>query len=656
MPDPFSAEPGARLYRTGDLVRQAADGKLLFVGRNDHQVKIRGFRIELGEIEAVLGRHSAVREAAVVVRDENGDKRLAAYFVASDGSELPADELRAYLRERLPDFMVPVTFTALPALPLTPNDKLDRRALAAIDPAAAKSTREFLAPRNPVEDLLSLILAEVLGLERVGVRDRFFDLGGHSLLATQVLSRVREAFGVEVTLASFFEQPTVEGLAVRVQGGTEAAVSPLGAHPRQADDPLSFAQQRLWFLQQLDPESAAYNIPGAVRLSGDLDMAALSCSLSEIIRRHEVLRTSFPEQAGRPVQLVSPWRPEPLPVVEAAVLPEEVREGEIRRLGTEMARQPFDLGQGPLLQLTLVKVGQDDHVLLYAMHHIVSDGWSMGILIGELAKLYRAFQAGEPSPLPELPVQYADFARWQREWLQGGVLEAQLAYWRERLAGVPPVLALPTDRPRPAVAGLEGAGAGITLDAELVAALESLSRRRGATLFMTLLAGLEVLLARLAGQRDFCVGTPIAGRNRLEVEGLIGFFVNTLVLRSDLADSPEVGDLLARVRSTALGAYAHQDLPFEQLVEEVQPERDLAGTPLFQVMFALQNAPAQALDLPGLTLAPVPVEMGSAKFDLDLQAVERDGGLGLWAVYRTDLFDGATVARWLGHIRTVLQG
>ncbi|HEX2225288.1 MAG TPA: amino acid adenylation domain-containing protein, partial [Thermoanaerobaculia bacterium] len=415
-------------------------------------------------------------------------------------------------------------------------------------------------------------------------------------------------------------------------------------------------QQRLWFLQQLDPGSAAYNIPGAVRLSGDLDGAALSRSLSEIVRRHEVLRTSFPEKAGRPVQLVAPWRPEPLPVVDVASLPEKAREGEVRRLGSAMARQPFDLGEGPLLRLALIKAGQEDHVLLYAMHHIVSDGWSMGLLVGELARLYRAFQADEPSPLPDLPVQYADFARWQREWLQGGVLEAQLGYWRERLAGVPPVLALPIDRPRPAVAGLQGAGVGITLDAELVAALESLSRRRGATLFMTLLAALQILLARLAGQRDFCVGTPIAGRNRLEVEGLIGFFVNTLVLRSDLAESLTAGDLLAKVRTTALGAYAHQDLPFEQLVEEVQPERDLAGTPLFQVMFALQNAPSQALDLPGLTLAPVPVEMGSAKFDLDLQAVEGGGGLGLWAVYRTDLFDDATVGRWLGHLRTVLQG
>ncbi|HVF62094.1 MAG TPA: amino acid adenylation domain-containing protein, partial [Thermoanaerobaculia bacterium] len=659
VPDPFAPAPGARLYRTGDLARWLPAGELEFLGRIDHQVKVRGFRIELGEIETALAAHPAVRDVVVLAReDQPGDKRLVAH-VASGGAALDLADLRAHLARRLPDYMVPAAFVVLDALPLTPNGKVDRKALSA--PAAGPVERAA-APRTPAEELVAGIWADVLRRTDVGPEDDFFALGGHSLLATQVVSRVREVFGVELPLRKVFELPTVAGLAAELEARQRAASGP--APPpiaRRATDgpaPASFAQERLWFLEQLGEEGASYVVPVAYRLCGRLDRAALAAALAEIVRRHDALRTTFraaeaPSAPARVLQVVAPAVELPLPLVDLGALGAAPAEAELRRLAAEGARG-FDLARGPLLRAALFRRSADDHALLVALHHIASDGWSLGVLRRELAALYGAFAAGKPSPLPELPVQYADFAAWQREWLQGEPLAAQLAYWRQALAGAPAVLELPADRPRPAAQTFRGGTLPFQLGPEAAAALHAVARRHGATLFMTLLAGFQAVLARWSGVQDLVVGTPIANRNRAEVEGLIGFFVNTLALRGDLRGDPAFAALLAGAAETTLEAYAHQDLPFEKLVEELRPERDLAHSPLFQVLLILQNAPEGALELPGLTLARLPIELGGAKFDLTLAFAETAAGLAGAVEYNRDLFDAATAARFAGHLTNLL--
>ncbi|HEV2764734.1 MAG TPA: condensation domain-containing protein, partial [Pyrinomonadaceae bacterium] len=494
---------------------------------------------------------------------------------------------------------------------------------------------------------------------RVGVGDNFFQLGGHSLLATQLISRVRSEFGVELPLRRIFERPTVEGLAdiIEKSGAATAADEPpaIRRAPRDAALPLSFAQQRLWFLDQLEPGNPFYNSPSAIRLTGRLDARALARSLSELVRRHEVLRTSFVEADGQPAQVVAPAAPVALPVVELGGVGAGEREAAVLRLADEEARRPFDLSQGPLLRTTLVRLGEDEHVLLITMHHIVSDGWSVGVLIRELSALYEAFSRGEELPLEELPVQYADYAAWQREYLSGETLERQLAYWRERLTGAPALLTLPTDRPRPAVQSYRGATLPFTLAPELTGRLNEVSRAHGCTLFMTLLAGFQALLARYSGQEDIVVGTPVAGRTRRETEDLIGFFVNTLALRTDLSGGPSFEELLRRVRETTLGAYAHQELPFERLVEELSPERSLAHQPIFQVMLVFQNAPREALEVSGLSIDLWKSHSQSAKFDLLLALTETPRGLAGTFEYNTDLFDAATVGRVGRHFERLLR-
>ncbi|HYF38928.1 MAG TPA: condensation domain-containing protein, partial [Gemmatimonadales bacterium] len=661
IPDPFSQVPEARLYRTGDRVRYRSDGNLEFLGRIDDQVKVRGYRIELGEVEAVLAEHPAVRETVVVVREGvAGDKRLVAYLVAAREPVLSVSELRSYLKGKLPDYMVPSAFVTLDALPLTPNGKVDRRALPAPEQARPELEGAFVRPRTAVEEVLAGIWSKVLGVEQVGVHDNFFDLGGHSLRATQVMSRICDAFRVELPLRTFFETPTVAGLAEAVEVARRAGVGlqapPLLPVSRPAELPLSFAQQRLWFLDQLEPGSSLYNIPCPIRVSGALNVEALHQALEAIVARHESLRTTFPSVDGRPMQVIAERQPVALPVTDLSEHPEGERASGAQRLVTEEARRPFDLARGPLVRASLVRLSDDDHILLLTMHHIVIDGWSLGIFNKELAALYKAFSFKCPSTLPELPIQYADFAQWQRQWLQGETLEEQLSYWRERLSDAPPVLELPTDRPRPAVQSFRGAHQSVLLPKELSEGLKALSQREGATLFMTLLAAFQTLLHRYTGQEDVVVGSPIANRNRAEVEGLIGFFVNTLVMRTDLSGDPTFRELLGRVREVALGAYAHQDLPFEKLVEELQPERDLSRTPLFQAMFVLQNTPGMALELPGLTVQPLRFDLGISKFDLTLYAVEEADELRTVLEYNTDLFDAATITRMLGHLRTLLEG
>ncbi|HSK80805.1 MAG TPA: condensation domain-containing protein, partial [Thermoanaerobaculia bacterium] len=642
-------QAGERLYRTGDLVRWRPDGTVEFLGRLDDQVKIRGFRIEPGEVEAAVAGHPAVRQAAVVVAEGPGGKRLVA-FVAG---EVAADDLRAWLRERLPEHMVPSGVVLLPELPLTPNGKVDRKALPA--PEAGVQERAVLsAPRTPVEEILAAIWAEVLGVERVGIEDGFFDLGGHSLSAIQVVSRVRSAFGVELPLRLLFEEPTPAGLAPHVEEALRARAGtlapPIVPVPRGGEIPLSFAQERLWFLEQLQPGTAAYNMGMAVEMEGALDVAALESGLLQIVSRHEALRTRFPTVDGRPVQEIAPPPARLLTVVDLSGLPEEIRRQAARDLSAEEALRPFDLVTGPLLRAVLLRLSATGHVALLSMHHIVSDGWSLDILVREMATAY----AG--GALPDLPVQYADFADWQRRWLEGDVLEAELGFWRNRLTGAPAVTALPLDRPRPPVQRFEGDRFQTPGDADLAEAVRALARRAGATSFMVLLAAFHGLLARLTGETDLVAGVPTANRNRQEIEGLIGFFVNTLALRSDLSGDPDARTLLGRVRDTTLAAYAHQDLPFEKLVALLAPQRDLSTTPLFQVLFQLQSAASRRLDLPGLALRFPELETGTAKFDLVLTFVETPEGISAEWRYATALFDGTTIQRLAGQFNRLLRG
>ncbi len=664
VPDPFVDDPRSRLYRTGDRVRRLADGTLAFLGRLDQQIKLRGFRIEPGEVEAALLAHPSVRECAVVVReDAPGDRRLCAYVVAAAGAPAPSG-LRAWLEDRLPAYMVPAAFVALDALPLTPNGKLDRRALPAPGGAGQHANDEHahVAPRGPIEETLAGIFAEVLRLppERVGAHADFFELGGHSLLATQAVSRIRAALGVELPLRALFEAPRLADLAARADAALRAGqgldAPPLVARPRAAEGPLSFAQERLWFLHQLDPADPSYVVPLATRFEGPLDAAVLERVLREIVRRHDVLRTTFVLRGGHPVALVHPDASLDLPLTSLVDLPDAERPAALRRALAGEARRPFDLAAGPVLRARLFALGPHDHVLCLAMHHIVSDGWTAGVLDREITALHEAFAAGLPSPLADLPIQYADFAAWQRDWLSGDVLDRQLAYWRERLQGAPHAIDLPTDRPRPPLPTHRGDLRTFTLGEAPTRALRDLARREGATLFMTLLAAFDVLLYRYSGQTDLLVGTPIANRTRAETEALAGFFVNTLVLRAQLDPERSFLDLLRQVREGALGAYAHQDAPFERLVQEIAPARDTSRSPLFQVVFALQSAPAGAAQRAGTRRRGVRADGGTAKFDLTLTLAEGSGGLSGAMEFATDLFDGATVERMLASLRVLLEG
>ncbi|HSF38309.1 MAG TPA: amino acid adenylation domain-containing protein, partial [Thermoanaerobaculia bacterium] len=647
IPSPFAGEadePGARLYRTGDRVRWLSGGVLEFLGRVDAQVKIRGFRIEPGEIEAALASHPEVREAAVVAREAaQGDRRLVAYVVPAGGG-LTVPALRSHLGERLPLYMMPAAFVWMERLPLTANGKLDRRALPEPDDERLEAGAAYEAPRGPAEELIAGVWADLLGVERVGVRDDFFALGGHSLLAAQAVSRLRSSLGVDLPVRTLFESPTVAGLAKAAQRpGAPAAAPPIRPRASREEAPLSFAQERLWFLSRLEPDDPSYNITGAVRLSGEASPAALGAALTAAAGRHEILRTTFREDRGRPVQAIAPRASVPLPVVDLSSLAASRGEAEALRLAVEEARRPCDLERGPLVRAALVRRDAGEHLLLLTLHHIVADGWSLGVLLREIAAFYGSLRSGSEALLPALALQYADYAVWQRGWLSGEALATRLAEWRERLAGAPPVLTLPDDRPRPPVRSPRGGSVPVSLGEETARALRSASRRAGTTLFMTLLAAFETLLLRSGSGEDLLIGTPVAGRDRLETEGLIGLFVNTVALRGDLSGDPSFGALLARVRAATLSAFSGQDLPFDKLVEELAPERSLSHAPLVQVTFALQNAPLGPLALPGLSLEPLPFDRGIAQFDLSLTLAEEGGELRGDLEYSADLFDRATV-------------
>jgi amino acid adenylation domain-containing protein len=666
VPDPAGGPggvPGSRLYRTGDLARTLGDGTIEFLGRADQQVKIRGFRIELGEIEAVLATHEAVANAAVLARAYGTDRRLVGCVAVHAERQATEPELQEFLRARLPEHMVPGVWVFLPALPLSPNGKIDRRALSALEPerfGAARDAAAWKPPETALERSIASIWQELLGLDRVGIDERFFDRGGNSLTAMQVVSRLRDVLGVDLPVRAFFEQPTVAGLAQRVGAalGTDrgAAMPALVPVPRDRPLPLSLSQQGLWILAQLVPDSPFYNVPSAVELTGSLDVARLARSLDEVVRRHEVLRTVFAAEGGSAVQVVQVALAVPLPCFDLSGMAAPEGEREAARLALEEILTPFDLTRGPLLRARLLRHGAEHSTLVLNLHHIISDGWSIEVLLAELAALYGAFAAGSPSPLPALPFQYADFAVWQRTLLEQGFFAAPLAYWKAQLAGAPPLQGLPGDRPRPAVQSYRGAVHCFHLPAALSGALKALARHHDGTPFMALLAAFDALLLRMSGREDLVVGSPAANRSRSELEGLIGFFVSTLPLRT-LVD-PEGGfdTLLGTVREVALAAFAHQELPFEILIEELAPERDLSRNPLFQIAFALQGAGRELALTPDLALRRSEVDWKTSHFDLTLYTWDQGDEITGRFAYSTDLFDEATVARLAACLRTLAEG
>lgn len=668
IPNPFCGNgeredtPPPRLYKTGDRARYLPEGNIEFLGRMDHQVKLRGFRIELGEIEAVLVQHPTVQQAVVQIQEtRSGNPQLVAYLVPSEPTpsfrEL-SHELRRFMQARLPNYMIPAAFVQLETLPLTPNSKLDRRSLPTPDWTDISEEAD-VAPRTPTEELLAGLWCQVLGIERVGVHDNFFERGGHSLLATQLVSRLRDAFQVELPLRYIFESPTIATLAEPIeqlrhsQQGVQTP--PIPAASRQGHLPLSFAQQRLWFLDQLQPGNPAYNVPETVRLQGQLNLEALHYSLDQVIQRHEVLRTAFAAIDGKPVQVITPTLSLAIPVIDLQHLAPADHETEVQQLAIAEIERPFNLAQAPLLRVTLLRLNDADHVVLLTLHHIISDASSTSILVRELATFYADFTNGQSASLPDLPIQYADFAMWQQQWLQSEGLETQLAYWTQQLADAPTLLDLPTDRPRPTIQSFQGGQQPFKLSIAQTASLTTLCQQEGVTLFMLLLAAFKTVLYFYSKQTDLIIGTPIANRNRTELEHLIGFFVNTLVLRTDLSGNPNFREVLHRIRQVTLAAYDHQDLPIEKLIEALPIQRDLSYNPLFQVWFVLQNAPSLALELPGLMLSPVQIESQTTRHDLALSLWESAEGLqGIWE-YRKDLFNASTITRLSTHFETILN-
>ncbi|MFG6107725.1 amino acid adenylation domain-containing protein [Leptothoe sp. EHU-05/26/07-4] len=662
IPNPLQSASGisesstSRLYRTGDLARWLVDGNIEFIGRLDNQVKIRGVRIELGEVEATIAKLREVQQVVVLAQDDHlGNARLVAYVVP-DKDWPGAMELRQTLRQQLPKQMVPTIVVEMAALPLTPNGKIDRRALPA--PQQWDMHNSDTPPRNPTEQMIAETFEAVLKVSGVGAYSDFFDLGGHSLLATQVISRLRNLLQMEIPLKTLFEFSTVSELAQALMSSERQTngIMPLLPVERGSQPiPLSWAQERLWFLAELEGPSATYNLSETVQIQGGLDIEALEQALTAVVRRHESLRTTFPVIDGTPVQKIAPPSPIRLPVVDLQLMgSSDMRMVEAKRLAAKEIQCPFNLATDALLRVTLFQLEEKTHVLVAVLHHIIADGWSMGVLIQELSVLYQSARAQSPEPLPKLPIQYADFASWQRRWLTGEVLETQLNYWKHQLAGIPNVLDLPTDNPRPLLQTFQGRKATFHLDFTLTTKLKALSQKSGVTLFMTLLSAFALLLSRYTAQDDIVIGAPIANRNRQEIEPLIGFFVNTLVLRIDLSAHPTLKELLQQVRQTTLDAYDHQDVPFERLVEVLQPQRSLSHHPIFQVMFALQNAPLAPQVLPDLTLTSLQPERAIAKFDWTLFINETPNGLaGTWE-YNSDLFTAETIDRLIGHFQILL--
>ncbi|ADO67834.1 non-ribosomal peptide synthetase [Stigmatella aurantiaca] len=651
-------ETGERLYRTGDSARWLPDGNLDYLGRRDHQVKIRGHRVEPGEVEHVLAQHPAVRAGVVVGREDvPGAMRLVAYLAVRPGPTPGPSGWRRLVREALPEYMVPAVFVELPALPLSPNGKVDRQALPAPGKARPALAAPFRPALTPLECTLESVWSQVLGVSPVGLDDDFLELGGDSLRAATMAARVRETFAVDLSPHELLRGCTLAQLAGRTEALSQAPreVTPLVPAARPERLPLSFAQQRLWFLEQLSPGTAVYNLPFLLRLSGPLDVPALKQALEALVLRHETLRTTFPLVGGEPVQRIASPAPVPLPWLDGRMLPEGEGEARLAELvRTELAR-PFALGEGPLLRAHLVSLRETEHVLLLAIHHAVCDGASMEVLLRDLTALYEGFLHGEPAALPGLPVQYADYTLWQQQWMRGPVLERGLAFWRQQLEGAPRAVDLPVDKPRPETPAFRGATVAFEIAPATSQALEAWARAEGATPVMALLAGLGILLQRCTGSDEVLVGSPVAGRDRSELEGMVGFFVNTLVLRVSLHGNPTFRELLSRVRERSLAAYAHQDIPFEKLVEALRPERDGGHQPLFQVMFAPQRPPPEAVTREGLTWRLSEADIQTAPFELTWNVWERDGRWEGTLLYSTELFEADTADRLIRDFKAILE-
>ncbi|HSE18773.1 MAG TPA: amino acid adenylation domain-containing protein [Pyrinomonadaceae bacterium] len=658
--NPFTDDPNDVVYKTGDFGRLLEDGSLEILGRRDGQVQVRGVRVELGEVENLLRLHSAVADVAVIDRDDgDGNKFLVAYVTMNNGAG--SEHLRQYLAERLPSTMLPSAFVEMEELPRTLNGKIDRKALPALEVVQQERAESELLPRTPIEEIVAAIWREVLKLPVVGRTDNFFNLGGHSLLATQVILRLRDTLKVELPVRSMFESSTIEQLSALIQeqisDGRQQTPEPIEVVPRTEKLAPSFAQQRLWVQEQLTRGSDAFHLALGAKLEGQLNVPALEQTFGEIIRRHESLRTSFPMIDGALVQKISPPAKFAIPIVDLRGFDEVEQETISRRLAQSELSRPFDLDSGPLARGILIRHRDDQYTIICTLHHIISDGWSRGVMVREISTVYEAFLGAEPSPLAELPIQYADFAEWQRRRLQGDALEQDLNYWKEKLAGAPPLLALPTDRPRPAIQTYRGATLPFVLSQQLTEQLRNLSQRRGMTLFMTLLAAFQTLLFRYSAQEDIVVGTTAANRERSDIEGLIGFFVNMLALRTDFSGNPRFEDLLEQVREATFKAYVYQGVPFERLVQELQPRRNPSYSPVFQVVFSFQNQPTLVgLTLPGLTLSVPHVELTTSQFDLLLDLSEGAEGLAGTLQYNSDLFDRATIVRVAEHFRNLLEG
>ena len=667
IPNPFADEAtqnssgsAPRLYRTGDLARWRADGNLEFLGRIDHQVKIRGFRIELGEVETALRKHPEVLEAIVLARaDGVGDQRLVAYVVGRTDRKPVLDDVRSFMRKELPQHMVPSAFVFLDVMPLTPNGKVDRKALPDPDADRRDTSTAFVEPHTPVETRLAAIWQEVLNLERVGIHDNFFDLGGHSLLAIQVISRVRTALKVELPIFSLFDAPTIAKLAEGLTSGLWTQdgppIMPLLPVAREGVLPVSFVQERLWFIDQLDPGSHAYNVPIAVRLKGPLEIAALQRGFDEIARRHESMRTRFAFADGNLAQVISPPAPLPITRIDLQAAPDTERESAALQTANQEAQRPFDLARGPLIRVTLARLSDHDHLLIIVMHHTVSDGWSLSVLFEELEVLYHAGVKGMPAPtLPELPIQCVDFAHWQRGWLQGAVLENELGHWRKTLAGAPTSIQLPADHSEAAAPTRQAGQRSVLFAADFGNALTALCQREGSTPFMVCLTALAITLQKWTQQSDLIIGTVVAGRNQRELENVIGCFMNFLPLRTRINGNETGRELLLGTRTTVLQAQAHQDCPFEKIVEALNPERRTDRNPVYNVALLQQNFPAQVLKTGSLQTSLVPLELHAPLLDLRFEAEQTDFGLSLMCEFKTDLFEPATIEQLLQSVRHVL--
>ncbi|MDJ0658849.1 MAG: amino acid adenylation domain-containing protein [Crocosphaera sp.] len=654
---PFDS--GKRIYKTGDLARYLPNGKVEYLGRSDYQVKVRGFRIEMGEIESQLNQHSGVKNSVVVTKKEPSEMSyLVAYYIPKKESNITIESLRDFLQTKLPNYMIPSTFFALEEFPLTPNGKIDRKALPKPDQTILD--HQYIAPRTPIEKQLVAIWQDILGVS-VGIDNDFFKLGGHSLLATQVISRIKQQLNIEIPLRSLFESPTIAQLSVIINN--DVKTTNLTQKPtikkvsRDQPLPLSFAQQRLWFLDQLDPGNSAYNISGAIQLQGYLNEEALEKSLNEIVRRHEILRTTFQTDKGQPIQVINSQLN--IPIIKQELTSGSVREKEtvIKQIAIKEAETPFNLQQGPLLRMKLLVLEDNNFILMFTLHHIIFDVWSSGIIINELSTLYNAFSKNKPSPLPDLSIQYADFAYWQHQWLQGDILQQELSYWQQKLSDLPLLNLEKIESKLNSFSSqnLSKSSQSFTLSKSLSQQLNDLSQQSGVTLFMTILAALSTLLYGHTEQDDIIIGTDVANRNQGQIEGLIGFFINILLLRTDLSGNPSFRELLLRVREITLDAYAHQDLPFGKLVETLKPERSLNQTPLFKVLLVFQNAPVPPLELPGLTLKPLELYEGEAKFDLVLFIEETEEGMiGTWK-HKPDKLNPNTLYQLSKRFQTLLQ-